>query len=127
MPVVRNNCGTAGPSVGLYQFLVECEEAEHHDWVTNHVLGSQPYGRSRRLAALRAGQPVTLGCTRSRSGHGRFHYPDRHAGRGLRWTRPRSGTRSGGSSLIRRGRCTRTRVVRGVHDGAPIALDDFLD
>lgn len=128
MPVVRDGGGAVGSSVGLYQFLVDREEAEHHDWVTNHVLGSQPYGRSRRFAALRTGQPVTLGL---------HEFPE--------WARPvplpRSPcrTRAEMDQYPERYEKWRQladsvwtvyaddRVVRGVHDAALEALDEFLD
>lgn len=130
MPVVRDSGAvTAASSAGLYQFLLDREEREHHDWVTNHVLGrgGQPYGRSRRLAALRAGCPVSLALC---------EFPE--------WARPvplpRSpcATRAEIDQSPERHEKWRQlagsvwtvyaddRVVRGVHDGAPTVLDDFM-
>lgn len=128
MPVVRDSGGAAAPSAGLYQFLVDREEAEHFDWVTNHVLGSQPYGRSRRLGALRAGRPVTLGLhefpewagpvplprSTCRTRAEMSQYPDRHE----KW---RQLADSVWTVYVD------DRVVRGVHGGASTSLDEFLD
>lgn len=130
MPVVRDSGGPARPSAGLYKFLVDREEAEHRDWVTNHILGrgGQRYGKSRRLAALRAGQPAALGLS---------EFPE--------WARPvplpRSPCRTRAEmdqSPERYEKCRQLadsvwtvyaddRVVRGVHDGASEALDEYLD
>ncbi|BCO57165.1 hypothetical protein MINTM005_24090 [Mycobacterium intracellulare] len=134
MPVVRDSGGArAASSAGLYQSLVDREEAVHHDWVTNHVLGrgGQRYGQSRRLAALRAGRPVTLSLhefpewarplplpppfrTQAEADRLRREAPQRYE-------EQRQLTGSGWTVYAD------DRVVRGVHDSAPTALDEFLD
>lgn len=128
MPVVRDSGGTVAPSAGLYRFLVDREEAEHHDWVTNHVLGGQRYGRSRRLAALRTGQPVTLGL---------HEFPE--WAQPVPLPRPPCRTRAEMDRVPERYEKRRQladsawtvyaddRVVRGGHDGAPTSLDEFVD
>lgn len=120
MPRVRAEVA-ATETAGVYQFLVEREAAEHHDWVTNHVLGrgGQPYGRLRRLAALRAGQPVALAL---------YEFPE--------WARPvPSPPRLSARAEMDQQKLAESvwtvyaddRLVRGVHDGASTAFDEFLD
>jgi hypothetical protein len=106
MPVVRTALAPPAATGGLYQFLADREEAEHHDWVTNHVLGraGQLYRNSRRLAALRAGQPVTLALR---------EFPE--------WARPSQPADSLWTVYAD------DRVLHGAHDGAPTALDELLD